>query len=74
MKVYIPHLVVLTNQPMGCMFPTEDYFRFTIGYYYVEVMEHLISIFPKPLSRLNSLEWDSRKIELPVVLQGDEDR
>lgn len=72
MKQTVPRLVVLTTQPLGCMFPTTDLIRIIIQYITQEVLEDLFTIYPIPLSLLNSLVWDSRKDELPVVLQGDE--
>jgi hypothetical protein len=72
MKQTMPRLVILTTQPLGCMFPTTDLIQIIIQYITCEVLEDLVTIYPEPLSLLSSLVWDSRQDELPVVLQGDE--
>lgn len=74
MNIYAPRLVVLTTQPLGSMFPTTDMIQIIIQWISYEVLEHLVTIYPELKKTLNSLLWDSRKNELPVVLQGDKNR
>jgi len=74
MKIYIPHLVVLTNQPIGCMFPTQDLFRFTTILITIEALECLITtVDPRGKMLLSSLQRDSRSRFKPTLLHGDGD-
>ena len=72
MKIYIPHLIVLTNQPIGCMFPTQDLFTVTTIFLMIEVLEHLIAtVDPKGMMLQSSTQWDARRRFQPTLLYGN---
>lgn len=75
MNIYAPRLVILTTQPLGSMFPTTDMIRVIIQWISYEVLEDLVTIYPKPERILNSLLWDSREDTFLFKLSlGDEIR
>ena len=72
MKIYVPHLVVLTTQPLGCMFPTQDLFTVTPIFLMIEMLEHLITtVDPKRQMLLSSVQWDTRRRFRPTLLYGN---
>lgn len=73
MKIQISQLVVLTSQPMGCMFPTQDLFTFATRFIMIEVLEHLITTVDPGRKMLQpSIQRDTRRRFKPTLLHGDE--
>lgn len=66
------HIVV--NQPMGVMFPTQDFFKIVIVWLHKEVLPCLLSSHPEPLLLISTLVWDSRKAFMPTTLHGNGNR
>jgi hypothetical protein len=75
MKQIIPTLVVITNQPMGCMFPTEDLFRVVVRLLSYDTLEQLHTSYPEPanVQQTQTLIRDTRARFMPTLLHGDGD-